>query len=171
MMWIFAAAMALMVQAGDWLAMPMPDGFVTAHKQQAQVGSIEERIPKGETLERWTRMITLITLNSPMDIETYAAAFDDRLKAGCPGVRSVAMGYTSLDGHRALASRLDCPRNPATGKPEILFYSIASVNGRLHMAQVAFRHVPDDGETEWARELFKGVAICGAASANPLCRR
>jgi hypothetical protein len=171
MMWIFAAAMALIVQQGEWLAMPMPEGFFTAHKQQAQVGTIEERIAKGETVEDWTRMVTLIALESPLSIQRYAATFDDRLRSGCPGAVSTAMAYTDLAGHMALASRLDCPLNPQTGKPETLFYSVISVNGRLHMLQVAFRHVPSDDEVEWARKLFDGAVVCDSASANALCQR
>ena len=169
-MWIFAAAMALIVQADEWLAMPMPDGFVTVHKQSAQRGSIEERVPKGETVDQWTRMITLITLNTGMSSNAYAAAFNERLKQGCPGARSTELAYR-VAGRPALVTRLDCPLNPNTGKPEILFYRVIGANGHLYMEQVAFRYMPGNGEVTWAKERIDSALLCTSRATDPVCKR
>ncbi|MCW3847876.1 hypothetical protein OF829_11550 [Sphingomonas sp. LB-2] len=176
---IFAIAMALLApgataliaQAGEWLAMPMPEGFVTAHQQTAQVGSIEERIPQGETVEQWTRMITLITLNTDSPPEAYAAEFDQRLQGGCPGARSAPHTVSRIGTRAAFDGQLDCPRNPATGKPETLFYRVTSAGGRLHMVQVAFRSVPDAQGVAWARERIGSAVLCTPRSTEPACKR
>ncbi len=61
-MWIFAAAMALMLQAGEWVGLPPVEGFVVGYQQTAGPQSIEERVPRGETVQDWSRMITTLKL-------------------------------------------------------------------------------------------------------------
>lgn len=169
-MWIFAAAMALVLQAGEWLAMPMPDGFVS-HAQTAQMGTIDERIPKGETLERWTRMITLISLNGDIDPQVYAREFDKGLVRNCPGAKAWPRTASSMGTHPAIDGRLDCPRNPETGLPETLFYRIVGLPGHIHMVQVAFRSVPDAAGVAWAEARIDGAMLCAPGSADPACKR
>ena len=168
---IFLVAMALIAQAGEWLAMPMPDGFATGYRQTAQMGSIEERIPKGETVESWTRMITLITLNGDLEPELYAGEFDKRLVGGCPGAKAWPRTKSHMGARPAIDGRLDCPRNPTTGLPETLFYRIAGAPGHIHMVQVAFRSVPDAGGIAWARAQIDGTVLCVPGSNEPACKR
>lgn len=170
-MWIFAAAMGLMLQSAPWLAMPMPEGFVTAHQQTAQMGSIEERILKGETVERWTRMVTLLTINLDMPAESYAAQFDQRLMQGCPGARPVKRAAAKIGSETGVDGWLACPRNPATGLPETLRYRVVRADGRLYMAQVAFRSVPDADGVRWADAQINAAMLCVTGSTDALCQR
>lgn len=170
-MWIFAAAMALMLAPAEWLAMPMPEGFVTVHQQSAQIGSIEERVPKGETVERWTRMITLITLNGDVDPGVYADGFDKGLARGCPGAKSWPRTASRIGAHAAIDGRLDCPRNPDTGKPETLFYRLTGMPGHLHMVQIAFRSLPDAQSVAWAQARIGSATLCAPGSDDPACVR
>ena len=170
-MLIFALTMALLAQAGEWLAMPMPDGFVTGHKQRAQMGSIEERVPAGETVNNWTRMITLITLNGDLNPEIYAREFDKQMVRGCRGGKAAPRTASRMGEHPAIDGRFDCPLNPATGKPETMFYRLASIPGHVQMVQIAFRSVPDAAGVRWAGERLDTATLCAPDSADPVCKR
>jgi len=168
-MLIFLAAMAALLSPGERLAMPMPAGFITAHQQTAGVGSIEERIATGETVEQWTRMITLITLFSEIAIEEYAPGFEAQIRQGCPGATAAPRIAASMGAHPAIDGRLDCPRNPATGLPETFLYRVVNDGTQLHMIQVAFRRVPSAADIAWAQERIDSAVLCSPPSARLAC--
>jgi hypothetical protein len=170
MMWMLAAAMALIGQTGEWLAMPMPDGFTAAHEQDAPQGRIEERIARGETVERWTRMITIITVKRDMPADNYAAAFEEVVVMACPGARTAKRQATAIGARAAIDGRIDCPLNPKTGLPETFLYRLANAGGQVHMVQVAFRRVPSAADIAWAEQRIAGVVLCAQGSSNALCR-
>jgi hypothetical protein len=170
MMLFFAAAMALLAPAPEHYAMAMQPGFYAGNKQVAQNGSIEERIGTGETVDDWTRMITLITLNSSIDPQEYAGNFIHSVSSACPGTRATPPAAVTIGGHAGLEGRMECPLNPSTGKPETFFFRILSAGGRLHMLQIAFRHVPDANEIVWAKAQLAGATWCAAGSAEAICK-
>ena len=94
---------------------PLPDGFVPAFENADATGYINESVPKGETLENWTQLITLTGAKGLAvgDTPTTASGFADflagRYRAVCPdafvaekfetpkikGARENFMGYLS----------------------------------------------------------------------------
>ena len=94
---------------------PLPDGFVPAFENADATGYINEAVPKGETLEDWTQLITLTGAKGLAvgEAPTTALAFADflasRYRAVCPdafaaeqfeapkikGARENFMGYLS----------------------------------------------------------------------------
>jgi len=171
MMMFFTVAMALTALAGEWLAMPMPDGFVTAHKQEAQAGAIEERIATGETVQRWTRMITMIRLNQDYPAANYARAFEDSVLRDCKGATATPRIAATIGAHPAIASRIACPLNAATGLPETFLYRVATVGGRLHMVQVAFRRDASPADIAWAEARLDEALLCAPGATEALCSR
>ena len=170
MMRTFATAMVLAFGApNDRLVLPMPEGFVVGHRETAQSGTIEERIPRGETVEKWSRMITILKINGGVDAATYATNFEATIKNACPGTKSMRIAATTA-GHPSIDGRMDCPRNPSTGQPETFFFRALSSGGAIHMVQVAFRHIPDVKETGWARAQIQGATFCAAGSRLAACR-
>jgi hypothetical protein len=166
----FATAMVLaFVAPNERLAMPLPEGFVVGHQQTAQSGTIEERIPRGETVEKWSRMITILKINTAASAATYATNFEATIAGACPGTRTTHAA-ASLAGHQAIDGRMDCPRNPSTGLPETFFFRALSSGSAIHMVQVAFRHVPDARETGWARSQIQGATFCAAGSRQAACK-
>jgi len=167
MMLLFAAAMALLMPGDEQIALPMADGFVTVAHQAAQAGAIEQRVPRGETVQQWTRMVTLLEINSAVPAETYLTDFTTHMAAICPGARSAPRFKSTLAGRRMIEGRLDCPRNTETGQPETFLYRIYQGEGRLHVLQIAFRSVPTDAQIAWARKQLSDATICGGA--GPAC--
>jgi hypothetical protein len=154
-----------------WLSAPVPDGFTIAWRQSAANGRIEERVPRGESVAAWTRMVTLLRLQAPVPAASFAETFAARMAAGCPGATVVPAGSVRLAGLAAAGGRVDCPRNPESGQAEVLFYRVADAPGALVMAQVAFRHVPDAAEVAWATAQLDAASLCRAGSGDPECGR
>jgi hypothetical protein len=120
MMFAFATAMVLALQTpAERLAVPMAEGFVVGHKEIAQSGSIEERVPRGETVQKWSKMITILKINTNVSPASYAANFETVVTRACPGTRAAREAAPA--GRGAVDGRMDCPRNPSTGQPETFF--------------------------------------------------
>lgn len=166
MIWLTLIAMTA-VQAEDRLVWPMPEGFKVGHQQTAANGSeIEERIPNGETVEDWTRMATRLVFPGAMDGTAFNNAMAQRWQSACPG----ATATPSEKGPRGADIRIDCPRNPATGKPEVMFQRVIPVPGKAYILQVAFRAVPSAAQAGWAKAELDRATLCSAAATESPCR-
>ena len=170
-MLIFVAAMTLVAQSGEWAAPPPVDGFVVGYQQTAGEQSIEEWVPRGETVQDWSRMVTTLTLGGVSDPARFLAVLESGWKDGCTGATTSPHRIVVKAGVRSFNGRMDCALNPATEKPETMFYRTFVSRGATHMVQVAFRHVPSEAEAQWADGILDGVVLCSATSAHFQCRR
>ena len=84
MMLVLPILLAMAAPAAERMVLPVAPGFVVVHRETAQTGSIEERVPRGETINKWSRMITLLRLNTSSSPETYLADFGNRVSGACP---------------------------------------------------------------------------------------
>jgi len=167
-MWIFLAAMAALLAPAERLAMPAVPGF-ESFTQKAQSGTIDERVAKGETLDQWTRMITLITLYRNLDPKDYAPSFEAGVLRACPGATARPRTASRIGSHPAIDGRVDCPRNPSTGLPETFLYRVGNDGTQLHMVQVAFRSVPGPADLAWAQARIDSAVLCAPGSHAPGC--
>lgn len=164
---IVAIAALFGVQAAERLVWPTAQGFVVGYTQQTPNGQvIEEQVPAGETVQAWTRMITRITLPAPIDPGTFAQRMGDMWRRSCPG----ATVGTPATGPKGVDIRVDCPRNPDTGKPETMVQRTIAGDGRLYVLQVAFRSAPSAAEIGWARAQLDRASLCRAGSTERACR-
>ncbi len=169
-MLIFAAAMALLAPAEEWLVWPHAEGFVVGHKETAVEGSIEEQVPAGETVENWSRMITSMRFPGAPATEQFTDDLAAGWKKACPGSRSVSQ-IVLADFRVTVEARMDCPRNPQTGKPETMFMRSIPGDDALYVLQIAFRHAPDAAEVRWAEAQLAAAVMCTAKSPRPACKR
>jgi len=143
--------------------------------QRAEGGSmIVERIPPGETVQRWTRMVTNQRFAGVIarggTVAEWHGHFMGGLIGGCPGYRAAEPARLRIEGRDAIEFRVDCPRNPATGLPETFLLRAIAGRADLHVAQVAFRYVPSVAESRWARDHLASVTLCTRVVTSPLCR-
>ena len=140
---ILAALAVLAAGPAERLVAPLPAGFVVGYRAAQGEVSMEERIPQGETVDAWTRMITLqrfggTAVSARGLLQNIAAS----LGRGCPGGTTSAIVEATLDGRRYASMRANCPLNPGTGKPETFFARTVSGADALYSVQYAFRSVP-----------------------------
>ena len=94
---------------------PLPDGFVPAFENADATGYINESLPKGESLETWTQLVTLTAAKGlavsdpPTTALMFAEFLAGKYKSACPdkyvaeqfatpaikGARESFMGYLS----------------------------------------------------------------------------
>ena len=169
-----SAAVGAPPPAGEWIAQAPLAGFVVGHRLERGGNLIEERIPTGENVNGWTRMVTVQRfagvarrITAPAYLENLRT---NLLPQDCPGAISSAVRAVAVSGHRAARVRADCPRNPATGLPET--FLIVAIEGAsdLHVAQVAFRRVPSAPDIAWAERQLGSVVLCTSASRDAACR-
>jgi len=166
MTWLTLIAM-MTVQAEDRLVWPMPEGFKVGHQQTSANGSeIEERVPSGETVEDWTRMATRLVFPGTVAGSAFNTAMAQRWQTACPG----AVATPSETGPRGADIRIDCPRNPGTGKPETMFQRVLPVPGKAYILQVAFRSMPTPEQARWAKAELDRATLCSASSTESPCR-
>ena len=64
---------------------------------------------------------------------------------------------------------MNCPRNPATGKPEITYTKVTAGNDSLYVVQKAFKFAPSrDQFVQWMKYL-RSVAVCDSRLADRAC--
>jgi hypothetical protein len=157
-MFAFILAGLLATSADEQIIRPPLPGFVVGNQQSSGRASILEEVPTGETVEKWTRMVTTQRFEGLPD-RVDAAGFLNMLakaaEASCAGAKASEMHQPAA----AAELRLDCPLNSQTGLPET-FIAKAIVHGHdMHVFQVAWRHVPNAQEVAWGERYLQGVSV------------
>ena len=148
----------LILFAAEILSRPPVPGFITGYQVTRDGNSIQEQVPKGENVEQWTRMVTtqrFAGVATRTNADGFLQLMIDGLSAACPGAR---ITYRRPQG-RAAQMRVDCPLNPKTGLPETFFVKSMPGSADMHVAQVAFRRVPNSADAAWAEHYLAGVTI------------
>lgn len=162
--WLAGAVAAQAGWTGDFLLPPADAAFVLAWQAPPVAPvAIREWVPRGESEQRWTRMVTV--QQWPVRPGLAPAAVMERLAASfgpaCPGAVAQSVVAAPLGANAGASVRVDCPRNPETGLPETMWARAVAVGGRIQMVQAATRHVPGPADDRWARGVLAGVTLCG----------
>ena len=133
---------------------------------------IREYVPRGETVERWTRMVTILQLGwkPGMGPRRYAGLWAQSMQRGCPGAVVGEARDTPLAGHESVTLRVTCPRNPQTGLAELVVGRFVTGGEQLHNIQAAIRGPVTPQAEAWAEGLVAGATLCAAGDAKALCR-
>ena len=166
-------ASALAQTQAEWLVQaPLPE-LVVGFEREEGGSSIVERIPPGETVQAWSRMATTQrfagAIAGGITLEAWAEGFFGGLRSSCPGYRATTPRYSGAGGHPTVEFRVDCPLNPATGRPETFLLRAFAGAADLHVVQVAFRHVPSSDEVEWAQAHLATAILCSRTSPDSRC--
>ena len=172
----FAAAALLLIAApvlanadGRLSPAALPD-FVLGYETNDGALEFAEWVPKGETVLAWTRMVTTMRFESlRVTPQQFNQMMKDRLIKSCPGTTISDEIVTEIDGRPAARFRGDCPRNRATGKPEVLFHLAIAGQNDLHIRQVAFRYQPGPDDVRWADGVIGSTRWCAVGSKQKGC--
>jgi hypothetical protein len=148
-----AALMAI-----ELLTRPPVPGFVVGYQVERNGNLIIEQVPSGENVDKWTRMVTtqrFAGVARRTDGNGFLQNMLNGLQRGCPGAK---VTYRRPSG-KAAQMRVDCPLNPGTGLPETFFAKAIPGASDMHVAQVAFRRVPNARDVAWAERYLAGVTL------------
>lgn len=177
MLILLAAMAAAAAQGGgapEWIGRAEVPGFVEGHRVERPYGMIVEWVPEGETVQSWTRIITVqrfgeaATRQRPREVIANMAR---DLSASCPGGVPSAVETLRVSGRQAARFRADCALNPGTGLPETLFALAIAGERDMHMFQIAFRRVPSAEDVSWAEQHLASAVLCTERSREGVCRR
>jgi hypothetical protein len=158
--------------AGERLVAPALPGFVVGYTAGDATRSIKEEVPKGETVERWTRMVTTQRFGG-LAAKATPAVYAKNIVAGipqaCPGAAISPVAALTVAGRAAARFQVDCPRN-AQGQAETFILLAIAGKADMHVKQVAFRGRKNAADLTWARTFLAGTVLCGAGDKVPACR-
>lgn len=123
------------------LMTPLPKGFkIGSHGSNAQMmGS--EYVPEGETVQDWSRMITVQVFRNlkGADPDKFAKGTGDRWQSACPGADVGKVRDGRERGYGFSLWMFRCPLNPKTQKPENTYIKLISGKDALYVVQYAYR--------------------------------
>lgn len=166
-----SASSVAAASAGERLVSPALPNFVVGHSASKYAKSIREEIPRGETMENWTKRITtqwfkgLATRVSPAK---YASNVMDGLPRACPGATASPVETMTLGGWEAARFKVTCPKGTG-GQPESFILLAIAGKRDMHVKQVAFRGQATAEDFLWGRKFLDGVVLCRAKSTAPAC--
>lgn len=139
------------------VALPPLPGFVPGYSQRAGRQSIVELVPRGQTVQRYTKMVTLNTfpVAPGMTANQTLVNFANRYQAACPRTTAAVMNLGG--GNQGV--RLDCPRNPKTGKRETVFARAVAMSPEMAIVQYMTTYLAMPGEAAFARDFLGRVSV------------
>lgn len=166
------AAGAAMALDGERMVSPPLAGFAVGHSAANAEQSIREEIPRGETVERWTRMVTTQRFGGLAARATpaaYARTIAASVPRSCPGAAISPVANLTVSGRAAVRFQVDCPRSTG-GVPETFIFLAIAGQSDMHVKQVAFRGAIRAADLAWARGFLAGTVLCGARDVHAACR-
>ena len=139
------------------VALPQVPGFHIGNQQQAGRAILVELVPVGQTVQRFTKMITLQTTPGAGSVPsaTYVALFAKRYIATCPGSTATPVPM----GPGVAGIRIDCSRHPKTGRPETVFARALPAGPDMAMVQYMTAYMTMPAEAQFARNYLGSVAL------------
>jgi hypothetical protein len=180
MRWLIASIVMVPLAAAsaqsagqERLVAPALPGFVVGYSAANAGQSIREEVPRGETVEAWSRMVTtqrFAGLARQATPEIYAANTLASLPRACPGAKRSPVTSLRVTGRPAAQFQVDCPSSVG-GRPEtFILLTVAGASGDMHVIQVAWRGGTSPQSIAWGRSFLAGVTLCTAENRAPACR-
>jgi hypothetical protein len=145
---------------GELFLRDLPKGFTPAFEATRGPSYIHEMVPAGETVERWTQMITLTGVRDladrpGMDAGVFAAGLADGFRKACPDTFGLSKPErVKVEGARdAVGFTVGCGRSPTTAGRTSEVAAMLVVIGRRNGYSL-----------QWA---WRGPAVAGPADLTP----
>ena len=157
--------------SGESLLMPPPDGFKIGYAVGDAQFRMTEFVPAKETVENWSQMVTqqVFVGRGGADPEVIQQKLLERWKTACAGGSGERLDGEALNGYRSSLWSFACPRNPATGKPEVVWIKVISGTDSGYVAQYAFRQIETPERRQLALDYIARVNLCDTRTAEHPC--
>lgn len=171
---VIALASASPAAAADAerLVSPPLANFVLGYSAANEAQSIREEVPRGETVERWTRMVTtqrfagLAARSTPA---AYARTIAEQTPRACPGAKVSPVAGLTVSNRAAARLQVDCPRSEG-GLPESFLLLAVAGQSDMHVRQVAYRGAKSAADLAWAERYLAETVLCGPGDRQANCR-
>lgn len=166
------AAAAQQALVAENLIVSPPTEFKVGFDSHDANSSITEFVPAQETVEDWSRMLTVqVFHHAKIEAAAFLQGLGKRYVEACPGttVRGKGINTGKVNGYVVSMLYLQCPGNPATGKPETTIFRAIKGQDALYLVQRAWRAVPADQEVAEVMQALSHVIVCDTRAAEHPC--
>jgi hypothetical protein len=148
-----------------------PAGYQIGFHNKNNDREITEWVPEGETVENWTEMLTVqVFYHLQAPPEAFMRDLEQRWTASCPGAGEAQPIANAVEnGYATLVWLLNCPQNPATGKPEITWFKAVEGNDSFYVVQKAFKFMPSKEQIGRWIGYLKAARVCDSRLAERAC--
>lgn len=162
---------------GENLIVEIPSGYELGFQQETDQGKMSEFIPKGESVEQWSEMITVQLFDPANKNAEFHARIDSLVKQACEDGSTHVTPVEEENGYPVKVFQMYCPTNLQTGKGEVTFFKTIEGKDKFYVVQKAWRTdkygADDIPLTEqdfgrWIRYL-KAVYVCDSRSEKRKC--
>jgi len=173
---------------GELVAFSQPASFVPVFEDATADRYIREAVPKGETVEDWTQMITVtgakgLAGNPEVTPTSFASLIADGFNKACPETFSAFdLGDMDIAGHKAFAAVVSCGSVAMGGKSHSETALVLAIKGASEYYTIqwaertaASAHPPAIDKALWTRRLDElgPVRLCpivpGEKAPYPSC--
>ena len=153
------------------LLVGLPTGFVIATSGRQGAEDKSEFVPKGETVNDWSRMVTVQIFHNMGGVAPtkFAETLQALWLAGCAGSASKHIKDTVENGYDATLWAFTCPMNVQTHKPETMFTKITGGADALYSVQYAFRKSLSQEMVTPAMTYLGGIRVCDTRRPDRPC--
>ena len=155
--------------ATEKLITPLPPGFALGWKSPD--GHTQEFVRAPETVENWTRLITLQIFRglSNVNPDSFAERIGGKWAESCPGADSRKLGEGNENGFPFAVRVYACPLLAATRKPETMWLKAIAGAEALYVIQYAAREMPSAALMQPAAEFLRPVIACDTTRPDRPC--
>ena len=145
-----------------------PKDFKIGYQTEQNGMVMVELVPKKQTVDNWTKMITL---QSMAGAKPGVAAFGNNLSAlwknTCPEGNFVTVQERKENGYPFALWLMRCENNPSSNKPEFTLVKAVQGNDGLYVKQYAFRYEPNGDEIVNAMGHLDNLIVCDNSAKHP----
>ena len=155
--------------ATEKLITPLPPGFALGWKSPD--GHTQEFVRAPETVENWTRLITIQIFRglSNVNPDSFAERIGGKWAESCPGADSRKLGEGNENGFPFAVRVYACPLLAATRKPETMWLKAIAGAEALYVIQYAAREMPSAALMQPAAEFLRPVIACDTTRPDRPC--
>lgn len=149
----------------------LPDGFEVAMQDRQGQLSMMEFIPKGESTENWSAMVTVQVMHGIKDGdgEAFARNLAKLWQGGCEGSSARQLQHGEVNRYAFVLWHYVCPLNVQSGKPETMWLKAISGADALYVVQYAYRAAPSSQLEQPALTYLDKVSACDTRREDRQC--
>lgn len=170
---LLAGASPVMADAlqDENLLTTMPSGFKTGYSASNGKEDMMEYVPSTETVEDWTKMVTVQVFHDAKDVDpdAFAANIADGWKSSCTGGDAEKITTGVENGYPIAVWAYDCALNPETNKPESMWLKVTSGGDALYSVQYAYRAKATGDLATLALDYLHSVMVCDTRRSDRPC--
>jgi hypothetical protein len=162
---------------GENLIAGLPSEYELGYQQETDHVKMSEFIPKGESVEQWSEMITIQLFDPANKNAEFYERLDSLVKQACEDGSTHVTPTTEENGYPVKVFQMYCPTNLKTGMGEVTFIKTIEGKDKFYVVQKAWRtekysedDIPltEEDFGRWIRYL-KAVYVCDSRAEDRKC--